>query len=77
MRYVGLVVGTILLLTAPGALAQETKKQVLMACEGDIKQFCGDVEPGKGRIKACMEAHIHELSPRCKQAIMFEAMGQR
>ncbi len=76
MRNVGWVVA-ILLLVSSGAFAQETKKQVVIACEGDIKHFCGNVQPGEGRIKACMEAHMHELSARCKQAILFEAMGER
>ena len=76
-RRSGLVVGTILLLGSAGAFAGETKKQVVIACEGDIKHFCGNVQPGQGRIKACMEAHMHELSARCKQAILFEMMGDQ
>lgn len=77
MTRFGLVVGTVLLLTSSGVLAGETKKQVLMACEGDIKHFCGNVPPGQGRIKECMKEHLHELSPPCKQAILLEAMGER
>jgi hypothetical protein len=77
MRKIYLVAGTALLLVAFGAIAQETKREVLLACENDIKRFCGNVQPGEGRIKACMEAHLHELSARCKQAILFEALGQR
>ena len=74
MRF-GWVVGTILLLNYSDAFAQETKRQVVIACETDIKQFCGDVQPGEGRIKACMASHMHELSARCKQAILFEMVG--
>jgi len=54
-----------------GPHAQEAK-QVLQACKQDIKQFCGQVPPGEGRIKACMKQHLHQLSEPCKEAL-FQA----
>jgi hypothetical protein len=40
----------------PGAIA------AARACRPDIRQFCGSVAPGKGRIKACIKAQMAELS---------------
>jgi hypothetical protein len=65
--------GTILLLSAPSAMAQTAAaKAVLGACKPDIARFCSQVPPGQGRIKACMKEHLPELSEPCKEA-MFQA----
>ena len=37
-----------------------------MACEADMKRLCADVEPGDGRLIACMAAHEAELSEPCR-----------
>jgi len=68
------IIGTILLLSTPGAMAQMRPgaRAVLQACKPDIRQFCSQVPPGQGRVKACMKDHIHELSEPCKEA-MFQA----
>jgi Cysteine rich repeat len=64
----------VLLLSASGAMAQMRPgaRAVLQACKPDIRQFCSQVPPGQGRIKACMKDHIQELSEPCKEA-MFQA----
>jgi Cysteine rich repeat len=69
-----LAAGMILLLSTSGAMAQmrQGARAVLQACKPDIRQFCSQVPPGQGRIKACMKEHIHELSEPCKEA-MFQA----
>ena len=69
-----LVAGAILLLSASGAMAQMRPgaRAVLQACKPDIAQFCGQVPPGEGRVKACMKEHIRELSEPCKEAL-FQA----
>ncbi|MCA3562253.1 MAG: hypothetical protein IOC82_14610 [Aestuariivirga sp.] len=42
---------------------------VVKECAGDIRQFCKDVKPGAGRIKACVAGHLAELSAPCISAI--------
>lgn len=42
---------------------------IVRECAGDIRQFCKDVKPGDGRIKACMAGHLAELSSGCVSAI--------
>jgi hypothetical protein len=68
-----LAAGAILLLSTSGAMAQSAAaRAVLGACKPDIRNFCSQVAPGGGRIKACMKEHLHELSEPCKEA-MFQA----
>ena len=38
------------------------------ACADDAKKLCAGVQPGGGRIVACLEDHKDSLSDRCKQA---------
>ena len=70
-----LAAGAVLLLPASSAMAQmgnPAARAVLRACKPDIAQFCSQVPPGQGRIKACMKQHLPELSEPCKEA-MFQA----
>ena len=69
-----LVTAVILLFFTSGAMAQMRPgaRAVLQACKPDIAQFCGQVPPGQGRVKACMKEHIRELSEPCKEAL-FQA----
>ena len=38
-------------------------------CAEDMTKFCKDVQPGGGRIVACMKEHEKDLSAACKQHI--------
>jgi len=69
-----LTIGAVLLLSASGAMAQMRQGAMAAAkvCKPDIAQFCSQVAPGGGRIKACMKEHLPELSEPCKEAL-FQA----
>jgi Cysteine rich repeat len=71
MSKIFLTTAAILLLSGSAALAQMRPGAMAAAraCRPDIRQFCGDVAPGQGRIKACMKAHIGGLSEPCKEAL--------
>ena len=45
-------------------------KEVMMACEDDLHQFCAAAAPGTA--KECLRANFRQLSPRCKREL-FEA----
>lgn len=38
------------------------------ACAGDAQKLCAGVQPGGGRVVACLKEHKDSLSDRCKQA---------
>lgn len=42
---------------------------VVADCAGDVRQYCSDVVPGKGRIKACIAGHLANLSGACIKAL--------
>lgn len=55
---------------ATAALAQEGKAgKGDGPCAGDAKKFCGNVQPGGGRIARCMKEHEAQLSPACQSQI--------
>jgi hypothetical protein len=59
-----MVVGAAVLLSASLATAQQRSQAG--ACAGDIKSKCADVQPGEGRIRACVKDHITEFSEPCQ-----------
>jgi hypothetical protein len=42
---------------------------VQAACASDVQNLCSGVQPGGGRIIACLKQHQAQVSDRCKQAI--------
>lgn len=39
------------------------------ACRSDARSLCGRMQPGGGRIVACLKAHESQLSEGCKAAL--------
>jgi len=39
------------------------------ACASDLKTYVPDVQPGGGRIVACLRQNADKLSPGCKSAL--------
>jgi len=66
----GLVVMTTLLLSGSVAEAQQAGKP----CAGDIKTLCAGIQPGEGRIKACIRSHWNDLSPTCQDRLLTVAV---
>jgi hypothetical protein len=46
------------------------------ACNSDIQALCASVQPGGGRILACLKEHQDKVSDTCKQAVMKAAQTQ-
>jgi hypothetical protein len=65
---VGLGFSFLALLASPGAMAQLGAAR--QACAADIKQLCGDVKPGDGRLKSCVKEHFGQLSAGCQTALI-------
>ena len=60
----------ILLISTTTAMAQQ--RAVARACAADIKAQCAGVQPGEGRIKACVRDHFGDLSASC-QGLLVKA----
>lgn len=60
-----IIVWAVMLLGVPAG-AQSQEASPADPCGADIQQFCKDVQPGGGRIAACMKEHTQELSQACK-----------
>jgi hypothetical protein len=60
-------IGAILLLSTTSTMAAVPKE-----CAADVKAQCGGVQPGAGRIRACINSHLKDLTPTC-QTILVRA----
>ncbi len=67
-KIIGVVLASILLFTSAGAMAQQGDAR--QACGADIKQLCAGVNPGEGRLKACVAEHFGQLSASCQTALI-------
>jgi hypothetical protein len=64
-----LAVSVITLLSATSGMAQST---AMKACGGDVKTLCAGIQPGEGRVKACIKSHFSDVSAPC-QAVLIKA----
>ena len=55
---------------------EEKKKEVMQACQADLKQFCTNVTPGEGREFACLRAYDDKISAGCKEKLSHPMMGK-
>src|SRR5208282_129500 len=67
-KIVGVILGSIPLLTAAGAMAQQGAAR--QACAADINQLCAEVKPGDGRLKSCVKEHFGQLTASCQTALI-------
>jgi hypothetical protein len=60
--------------TPPGP-SQETIAALHAACDADIQKLCPGIQPGGGRILACLKQNKDAVSDACKQAIVKAKQG--
>ena len=63
-----LAVLSVLLLAPVGAMAQGSA--VRQACGPELQQHCAGIEPGEGRLRACVKDNYAAFSEPCKQAML-------
>ena len=64
-----LVLTAVLLCGSTAVHAQELTSAQRDACMGDYQKFCKSVEPGGGRIIACLAKESDKLTPACKKVL--------
>jgi hypothetical protein len=63
-----LAVLSVLLMAPVGAMAQGAA--VRQACGPELQQHCAGIEPGEGRLRACVKDNFAAFSEPCKQAML-------
>jgi hypothetical protein len=61
---------TALLCFSGTAYAQDLTAEQRSACMGDYEKFCKGVEPGGGRIVACLSKSSDKLTAECKKILI-------
>jgi hypothetical protein len=54
----------------PTGAPQDALSEARAACATDIQALCAGVEPGGGRILACLKQHKAQVSEPCRQAVV-------
>ena len=57
--------GATLLLSGSTAAVSATPHTLSRYCAVDLQSLCAGIKPGEGRIHACLQSHISELSVGC------------
>jgi hypothetical protein len=45
---------------------KDKKRAAGRICAADTAKLCGEVKPGQGRVKECLQQNLDKLSPGCK-----------
>lgn len=67
-KLISIAVLSILILAPVVASAQSGT--VRQACKAELEQHCAGVQPGNGRVRACVKEHFAEFSEPCKAALL-------
>jgi hypothetical protein len=55
---------------APNTPSQQANSEARAACAPDIQALCAGVQPGGGRILACLKEHKDKVSDGCRKALV-------
>jgi len=64
-------IGAIMLLSTTSTMAQQG--EVIRECAADIRAACGDVPPGGGAIRSCLNSHLADLTQPCRTVLIGAA----
>ena len=64
-------IGAIVLFSTTYATAQQG--EVISVCAQDIRAACGDVPPGSGAIRSCLNSHLADLTQPCRNVLIGAA----
>lgn len=62
-------ISIVILFSTTSGMAQSA---AMKACASDVKSLCAGIQPGDGRIKACIKSHFSDVSAPC-QAVLTKA----
>lgn len=67
MRLAAVVTILASLIWADAAAAQTMAEK--LACKDDFSKYCQGVQPGGGRVMACLAKQKDKLSPECRKVV--------
>ena len=67
-KMIGMAALSVLLLAPAAVTAQPAT--VRQACKAELQQNCAEVQPGAGRLRACVKEHFAAFSEPCKAALL-------
>lgn len=62
-------IACLFLLSISAAFAEEPREAAIAACRDDYGRLCRGIMPGGGAIRACLQAHLSELSAACRAIV--------
>ena len=65
----------VLAVIGSGLLALSTPAGAEQPCRPEAQKLCSGVQPGGGRIIACLKQHESELSPQCQKLVAQSKQG--
>jgi hypothetical protein len=65
------VTSAIVLLSTTYTMAQQG--EIRSECAADIRAACGDVPPGAGAIRSCLNSHLADLTQPCRAILVGAA----
>ncbi|MGE0717119.1 MAG: cysteine rich repeat-containing protein [Alphaproteobacteria bacterium] len=68
MKIARLLLAAALLAGSLPAVAQD-RQDARRACGGDFRRLCPGVQPGGGRVLACLKANEPSLTPACRAVV--------
>jgi hypothetical protein len=71
MRFAILLAAGALIGAGGAAYADKGSRQEQAACRPDVRRLCGHIGGGdEQKYRECLQAHISELSQKCRQVLM-------
>ena len=70
-----LILGGVLLFVTPLRAQEGILDTVVNGCKEELTTYCSNVNPGEGRLLACLFAYEDKLSGRCEYAL-YDAASQ-
>jgi hypothetical protein len=69
LKYAGIIFAAPLAISGAGLAHAADRGAIREACAEDHKSLCPTVQPGGGRIIACLKENAGKLSPGCQKAL--------
>ncbi len=77
MKRIGISLGVLMvvgLFSTQSVQAKDLVETVARDCKAEIGRYCANINPGKGRVVACIYAHSDQVSAACGLALVDAAI---